>query len=413
MSTGELSAGEARRIALTAQGFGAKRPAKPTLTDVLRVARRLHALQVDTVNVLVRAHYLPIYSRLGPYPIAALDQITNDRHDLIEHLAHQASYMPVALEPLLRWRRDDRGEAWRSAWRSGLDPGYIDAVEQEVIARGPLALSDLEDARRRPKLPASEVGVRRRDGEPYSEASLLWWRGGSDGKTVLDGLLHEGRLALAGRRGVERLYDLTERVLPASVRDAPTPSVEDAHRALVGLAAEALGVATVADLASYFQMKSAQVRGALRDLVAEGSVAEVRVEGWKSPAYLAAGVRAPRRIDVRALLGPFDSLTWSRERTRRLFAFEFSFEIYVPEPKRRYGYYVLPFLLGERLVARVDLKADRQRGVLVVAGAYAEPGVDSVEVASALRDELRRMASWLSLDEVETAPRGDLAPLLA
>lgn len=323
------------------------------------------------------------------------------------------------MEPFLRWRRgvseiqaiEEERQQWRKAWRASVDAAYIDAVERQVDERGAIALSDLDDPRRRAKPVPSEAAVRRRDGQPYAESSLRWGRP-SDGKTVLDGLVNEGVLALAGRRGVERLYDRAERVIPAEVRDRPTPSADDARRELVLRSAVALGVATMADLANYFHLKSAEVKPAVRDLIADGTIQEVRVEDWKSPAFLAWDRPVPKQIDARSLVGPFDSLTWSRDRTKRLFGYDFSFEIYVPEPKRRYGYYVLPLLLGDGLVARVDLKADRQRSVLVAAGAYAEPAVDPPEVASALQVELERMATWLSLEAIEVGPRGDLSPLL-
>jgi uncharacterized protein YcaQ len=414
-----LSRAEARRIALAAQGFVAhhRRPAKPTATQVRKVATTVGALQIDAVNVLIRAHYLPAYSRLGPYPTKALDRLTNVTHELLEvRDAHQASYIPVETEPLLRWRREGDRQQWRSAWRANLDPAYIDAVEQQVAERGPLGLSDLEDARRRPKQAPHELTIRRKDGKPYAESSLLWGRP-SDGKTTLDGLLHEGRLALAGRRGPDRLYDLVERVIPDAVRNQPTPPPDDARRELVRLAARSLGVATLADLGSVFQLKVTETRAAVRDLVASGDLEAVAVEGWKDPAYLAPSTdrKAPAAADDdrRALLGPFDSLTWSRDRTSRLFDFDFSFEIYVPEAKRRYGYYVLPFLLGDRLVARADLKADRSRSTLVVAGAFAEPHADKRSVAAPLKEELHQLATWLGLERVETrGGRGDLPKLL-
>ena len=401
-----LSADEARRLALVAQGFSGRRPARPTVAHVRRVAERVQALQIDTVNVLVRAHYLPAYSRLGPYPMGALDGLTNVRHDLIEvRDAHQASYIPVATDPLLRWRRDGP----RGGWRRTVDPAYVAAVEQQVVERGPIALADLDDPRRRPKLAPSELTIRRKDGQPYAESSLRWGRP-SDGKTVLDGLLREGRLALAGRRGHDRLYDLVERVIPDEIRNQPTPPPDEARRQLVAKAARSLGVATVADLANVFGLRIGETRDAVRPLVADGALEEVAVDGWKGAAYLDPSLTVPRKpIEDRALLGPFDSLTWSRERTSRLFGFDFSFEIYVPEPKRRFGYYVLPFLHGEDLVARADLKADRARSTLVVAGAFAEPGVSPKSIAGPLRDELRQLADWLGLDDVETrASRGDV-----
>ena len=405
----ELSAGEARRLALSAQGFGAPRPAKAGMAHVRAVARRLHALQIDTVNALVRAHYLPLYSRLGTYPVAALDRLTNERHELVEtRVGHQASYVPVELTPLLRWRLEEPSQAWRHAWRSGIDPGYVKAVERQVVERGPLALGDLEDPRRREKQKPHELTIRRKDGQPYAESSLAWGRP-SDGKTVLDGLLAEGRLALAGRRGAERLYDLVERVVPPSVLAAPSPSPADAQRELVRLSAAALGVATIADLADYFGLKVTPVRAAVRSLADAGVLEEVRVEGWKDAAVLSVGARAPRAVEARALLGPFDSLTWSRDRVQRLFGFAFSFEIYVPEAKRRYGYYVLPFLLGEVLVARIDLKADRSGGALVVQGAFGEAGIEVGAVVEALASELASLAGWIGLDRVVVGDRGDLA----
>lgn len=411
-SVNELSSAEARRISLAAQGFAGKRPAKPTLPHVRAVARRLHAIQIDTVNVLTRAHHLPIFSRLGPYPVRALDRLTNDLHELVEtRVGHQASYVPAELIPLLRWRLEEPTHAWRRAWRERLDPAYVEAVEQQVIEAGPISLRDLEEPRRRPKQPPHELQLRRRDGKPYAASSLAWGNP-SDGKAVLDGLLAEGRLTLAGRRGMERLYDLTERVLPASVIDAPTPAPADARRELVRRAAAALGVATTADLANYFLLKTTDVRVAVRDLLAAGAIEEARVEAWTAPAFIPTGTVIPKRIHGSGLLGPFDSLTWSRDRTERLFDYRFSFEIYVPERKRRYGYYVLPLLHEESLVARVDLKADRDTKTLLVQAAYAEDPDDPKRAAPPLVDALRDMATWLGLDRIEVKDRGDLAPHL-
>lgn len=415
MSTAlELSAADARRIALAAQGFASPRPARPGATHLRAVAGRLHAVQLDTVSTLVRAHYLPFFSRLGPYPTKALDKLVNDAHALVEMDAHQASLVPVELEPLLRWRVA-QGRRFRDTFGSSMEakrPGYIEAIRRTVVERGPLSLADLDDPGRGPKLTPEEVPIRRRDGLPYAASSLAWGRN-SDGKAVLDWLVRQGVLVLAGRgRGFERLYDMPERVLPETARATkPTPE-EDARRELVRLASKALGVATSRDLAQYFAFKVGTVRGAITDLVEECAIQPVRVDGWKDAAYLAADVRAPKRVTTRALLGPFDSLTWNRDRTHRLFGFDYTFEIYVPAPKRRYGYYVLPFLAGENLVARVDLKAERASGQLLVLGAYAEAGVDSAPVASDLADELAAMARWLGLERVSVAERGDLAKQL-
>lgn len=408
----DLSAAEARRIALAAQGLAARPPAKPGITHVRAVAKRLLALQIDSVNVLVRAHYLPVFSRLGPYPRTALDALTNQRHELVELDAHQASFVPVELEPLLRFRASR--SVW-SGWRERMEasrPGYVEAVHRTVVERGPIALGDLDDPGRRPKPKPSELLVRRRDGKPYAESSVAWGRP-SDGKVALDGMLSDGPLVLAGRgTGFERLYDLRERVVPGKVRACPTPSEDESKLGLVGMAAQALGVATVNDLAKYFGLKSAAARLAVRKLVDEGRLVQTRVEGWREAAFLSPGAKAPRTADTSALLGPFDSLTWSRDRTRRLFGFDYSFEIYVPAPKRRYGYYVLPFLMDEALVARVDLRAERKRSALLVLGAFAEEGADARAVAPRLAQELRSMAAWLGLDRVEVGERGDLARAL-
>lgn len=406
----ELSADEARRISLEAQGFSQKAAGKTSIRHVREVAKRLGALQLDTVNVLVRSHYLPAFSRTGPYSKDALDRLVNHRHEVIEIDAHQASFIPVELEPLFRRRRGARFGDW-SGWRRQFElkrPGYIDAVEREVVERGPLGLSDLADPGRREKPKASQLAIRRRDGKPYAESSVLWWRS-SDGKEALEGLVAEGRLAYAGRTSnFERLYDVADRVIPLPVRNTPAPSEEEERREIVSLAAKALGVATVADLANYFQIKVAAVRFAARELVDRGDLLPARVESWKAPAFLHPGVRSPKAIEARALLSPFDSLTWSRDRTRRLFEFDFSFEIYLPEKKRKYGYYVLPFLLGDRLVARVDLKADRARGVLLAPGAFAEGRLTQRALVPDLAEAVKEMAEWLELERVEVGDRGDL-----
>jgi uncharacterized protein len=411
----DVSAIQVRSLALAAQGLASRRPARPAVSHLRGLADRLHALQLDTVNVLVRAHYLPLFSRVGPYPMAALDRLVNVRHELIELDAHQASFVPVRLEPLFRWRGARTSlRSWASA-RERLRrerPGYIEAVAREVVERGPVTLSDLSDPGRRPKQKASELPFRRRDGKPYAESSVLWGRA-SDGKAVLDGMLAEGRLALAGRRGFERMYDLHERVVPPEILARPTPAEGDAKRALIGLAAAALGVATLRDLADYFKMTVADARAAVGPLVEEGTLQAARVEGWRDAAFLHTQAKVPGTLEARALLSPFDSLTWTRGRTQRLLGFDFSFEIYVPEAKRKYGYYVLPFLLGGAVVARVDLKADRKRGVLMVPGAFAEAGVDRKPVAEELAAELRVMAGWLGLEGIEVGSRGDLCRVLA
>jgi len=345
--------------------------------------RRLHALQLDSVSTLVRAHYLPVFSRIGPYPTSVLDRMLNDTHEIVETQAHQASLAPVELEPLFRWRVED-GRTWWAASRQRLEierPGYVEQIEQEVRDRGPLTISDLADPVRDRSAPSR---ARRKDGTEYAASSLLWSRGSNEGKLVLDGLVAEGRLARAGRRGFDRLYDLRERVIPADIDAQPAPPAAELGRRLVLLAAQALGVATVKDLADYFCTGVASATAAVKTLVQDGVLTPARVEGWSDPAFAIAGARQPRPVDARALLGPFDSLTWSRPRTNRLFNFEYSFEIYTPAAKRRYGYYVLPFLFGDTLAGRVDLKAQRKDGVLSVLASFVEPGHDPDEIAAAV-----------------------------
>jgi uncharacterized protein len=400
----EVSAVEARRIALAAQRIGRPRPAgTPDLGQVRRLVAALGAVQIDAVNVLVRAHYLPLLARLGPYPRQLLDRLVHQRRAAFEYWGHAASIMPIELHPASRWRMarhatDRRWQATRARIESER-PGYLAAVEKEVAERGPLTFTDLTDRGHREP---AQTG--------YAESSLLWYRW-SDGKTVLDGLYSDGRLAVAGRRGFERLYDLAERVIPAEVLAAPTPTVEDAQRELVRRATDALGVATVKDVADYFRLPVATTRARLRELVDAGSLRPTRVTGWSDPAYLSPAAD-PAPVHARALISPFDSLIWERTRSERVFGFRPSFELYLPPAKRRYGYYVLGFLLDEAFAARVDLKADRQRGTLLVRGAFAEPGAAGGQVAAGLAATLRELAAWLELETVEVADRGDLAASL-
>jgi uncharacterized protein YcaQ len=389
MRAARLSLPQARRIALAAQGFGARarRPARVDRRHLHRVLGRVHLLQLDSVNVVVRSHYLPLFSRVGAYARDLIDREAYTRRALFEYWAHEASLLPVTLQPLLRWRMTE-GRAWgRMSVMAREKPAYVQAVLDEVTERGPIAASEL-----------SEPGTRRGP----------WW-GWGDGKATLEWLFWTGRVAVAERRNFERRYDLPERVLPADVLDAPTPPVEDAQRELLALAARALGVATAADLADYFRMRVPAARPRLAELVEAGVLEPVEVEGWSARAYRHVDAELPRAIDARALLSPFDSLVFARSRVERLFGFRLRLEFYVPPGQRVHGYYVVPFLLGDRLVARVDLKADRRRQVLLVPGAFAEPDVPAAEVLSALAAELRALAAWLGLDDLEVGRAGDLA----
>jgi uncharacterized protein YcaQ len=395
-----LSRAQARRIALAAQGFADPRPSgRVDSRHIRRVLGRVGVLQLDSVNVFCRTHYLPVFSRIGAYPREILDQLAAHtagpvRRELFEYWAHEASLVPVELQPLLRWRMDRAAaDAWGGMRRVARDnPDLLDKVAALVAEQGPLR--------------ANELGIQR----PRRTPGQMWnWH---DGKIALEFLFWSGRVTAARRVNFERLYDVPERVLPVEVLATPTPSVEDAQRELVRIAARAYGVATEPDLGDYFRLPRAESKQRVAELADAGELEPVEVDGWGAPAYLWPAARIPRRITARALLSPFDSLVWFRPRTERLFGFHYRIEIYTPPAKRQYGYYVLPFLLGDSLVARVDLKSDRQAGVLRVQGAYAEAGVDPAYVAAELAEELSLAAAWLGLTGVQVGRRGDLAGVL-
>jgi uncharacterized protein len=393
----KLTLARARRIALAAQGFGRPRPTRPpSAARITKLVGQLGLLQLDSVNVFERAHYMPVFSRLGPYDKSRLDRIAGhgtgpiDRR-LFEYWAHEASLIPVELQPLLRWRMADLDrEAWGSIARIAREQPELVAETLELVKRdGPVRARDTGAVR------------------PPPRPGHMWnWH---EGKVALEHLFFTGRIGAARRVNFERLYDLIERVLPREILELPTPRADDAQRELVRVAAGALGVATEPDLGDYYRLPRRDSKARVAELVAAGELISVEVEGWNAPAYLWPAARQPRKLHARALLSPFDSLIWFRQRTERLFGFRYRIEIYTPAPQRVHGYYVLPFLLGDRLVARVDLKSDRARGALLVQGAYAEPGVERAYVAAELADELRLVAGWLGLDDVIVARRGDLA----
>jgi uncharacterized protein YcaQ len=395
-SAERLPAALARRIALAAQGFADPRPTGEVgIRQLRRTADRLGVVQIDSVNVLSRSHYLPFFSRLGAYPRGALDALSDRRHDLFEYWAHEASFLPVRLQPQLRWRMAAaEDQAWGNMVRLQRErPDYVREVLERVRDGGPVKASQLIEPR------------------PDRPGSMWNWHAG---KVALEWLFFTGALTARSRTpGFERVYDLTERVLPPSVGQAPTPERADAVRELVRVASRALGVATETDLRDYFRLPVADARTAIAELVEGGELQPVQVDGWDRPAWLDPQARRPRWIRARALLSPFDSLVWERPRVERIFTFRYRLEIYTPAAKRVHGYYVLPFLLGDRLVARVDLKADRQAGVLRVQAAHGESGVRRGEVAEALAVELRLMADWMQLADVGVTGAGDLAPELA
>jgi len=391
-----LSAAQARRMALAAQGFD-EEPGdrEPDGWALRRVLDRVGLIQIDSVNVLSRAHYLPLFSRLGAYDAGLLDRAAHRApRKLFEYWGHEASLLPVATQPLLRWRMERAGDdAWGGVRRIQRErPELIERVLADVRERGPIAASEVVEEER----PA-------RTGP--------WWDW-SDVKRAFEWLFWSGQITSARRRGFERLYDLPERVLPREVVATPTPSLEDAQRELVRIASRAMGVAAEKDLRDYFRLPVAEARARVEELVEAGELWPVEVEGWTVPGYVHREARLPRSLHARALVGPFDSLVWERPRVERLFGFRYRIEIYVPKPKRIHGYYVLPFLLGDRLVARVDLKADRVAGVLRVQASHAEDDAPP-ETAAELAVELERMAGWLGLGGVAVQPRGDLAAPLA
>ena len=391
-----LPAGLARRIALAAQGFADPRPGGTVgIRQLRRMAERLAVIQIDSVNVLSRSHYLPAFSRLGAYPRAVLDDLTARRHAVFEYWAHEASFLPVRLQPFLRWRMAAAEQhAWGNMVRLQRErPHYVAEVLERVRATGPIKASDLDE----PK--------------PDRPGAMWNWHAG---KVALEWLFFTGAITATHRTtAFEKVYDVTERVLPADVLRAPTPDPADAVRELVRTAAGALGVATDRDLRDYFRLRPEATRQAIAELADAGELLPVEVAGWGAPGWLDPAARRPRWVRAQALLSPFDSLVWERPRVERIFGFRYRLEIYTPAAKRVHGYYVLPFLLGDQLVGRVDLKADRQAGLLRVQAAHGEEGIDRPLVAAALAEELRLMAEWLELDGVALAGAGDLTPDLA
>ncbi|RRI06861.1 winged helix-turn-helix domain-containing protein [Mesorhizobium tamadayense] len=391
----KISLRMARRIALGAQGFTDPRPGgEPNRRHLARVLSRTGLLQIDSVSAVVRAHYMPLYSRLGPYPLALLDNAALTRKRAVfEYWAHEASFLPVETYPLMRWRmqRAEQGEEmYLGLAKWGRErKEMIDEIYREIAERGPIAASDIE-------------GHKGNGG---------WW-GWSEAKHAFEWLFWAGRITTAYRRGFERYYDLPERVLPQAVLDLPVPSVEDAHRELLRISARAHGIATYGDLRDYFRLAPGDTKDRIEELVEAGELLPMKVEGWDKTAYLHKDARFPRRIEARALLAPFDPLVFERTRTEKLFSFRYRIEIYTPAEKRQYGYYVLPFLLGDRIVARVDLRADRPAGVLRVHAAYAEAGAPA-ETTAQLVEELKQMQAWLGLESIEVTPAGDLGPALA
>ncbi len=391
----DLSAVEARRIALAAQRLAT--PRAPEKRTLLADVGRLGVLQIDAVNVLARAHYMPLFSRLGRYDVTLLDRAAYDAHaprELFEYWGHQASLLPVALQPLFRWRMEDAARGvgiYGALARFGRSRRkYVNDVLAEVRERGAVKAAELTSSKPR---------------------TGGWW-GWSDAKRALEWLFWAGLVTTSTRKNFERLYDLPERVLPARILALPTPSPTDAHRELLRVAARALGIATEDDLADYFRLKTREVRPRLAELVEEGELREVRVGGIEKPLYLAKDATVPRAATGRAILSPFDPLVWYRARTERLFGFRYRIEIYTPQHLREHGYYVLPFLDGEALAARVDLKASRAESTLLVQAVHLEAGSAAEQTARSLALELREVAAWLGLERIRVMRKGALSTAL-
>jgi uncharacterized protein len=391
-ATYDVGASEARRIALAAQGFAEPRPTGAiTRRHLRKVIDRIGLIQIDSVNVLVRSQELPLFARLGAHPRTLIAEATS-QGELFEYWVHEASHVSMEHYHLHRWRME-KEHRWPSVQRlSEHKPGFLDEVYARVETAGPVVSGEFN----------SRVGPKG-----------SWWDW-DDAKTALEHMFWTGKLSARRRpNDFARLYDLPERWIPAEVLNRPAPPESEARKELLVLAAKHHGVGTMNDLTDYHRQKNAPCKPLLAELVEEGRLIPVTVEGWAKPAYLHPEARRPRRVAARALLSPFDSLVFNRDRTERVFGFHYRIEIYVPPPKRIYGYYVLPFLLGDELVGRFDLKADRQTGRLLVQGAYAEPGVPDGLIVPEVVEELRAMAAWLGLESVAVMPRGDLAAALA
>lgn len=382
----KISIKQARRLALSAQGFnGRQPPATITSRHVTQLIERLGVLQIDSVNALVRSHYLPLYSRLGNYPQKLLDQAAwsqGRQRKLFEYWGHEASLLPVELYPLMRWRmqRASQGEGiYQEMAKFGRE-------QQTTIARV------LQAVREQGALGAGTLNTRQERAGP-------WWDWSAE-KIALEWLFAAGEVTVAGRRGFERLYDLPERVLPSAIINHPELMEADAQRNLLLHAVKALGVGTEKDIRDYFRQDPAPARAGLAELVEQGAIQRIQVHGWKQPAYTLPEFTVPRKVTASALLSPFDSLIWERARTERLFDFHYRLEIYTPAHKRVYGYYVLPFLHQERIAARIDLRAERAAGRLAVHAVHEEqPGLDE-EGMHALAANLRQLADWLGLPQV-------------
>jgi uncharacterized protein len=394
----KITLSQARRIALAAQGFADARPSgRIDRRHIRKLFDRIGVVQVDSVNVLTRSEELPIFARLGPHPRNLVRDMEADG-ELFEYWAHEASLLPVHHEPLFRWKKEQVRSGAYKVW-GGMaklraeQPEFLETVLQEVARRGPVAASELS-------MRVGQVGDH-------------WgWRW-DDAKTAIEALFWGGEVAGRRRRNFEREYTVPAHRFPSHILEQPALDEREARLALLRIASRCIGIGSARDLADYHRLNVPAARPLIDELVAGGELLEVEVEGWRERVLLCPGAKMPRRVEARALLSPFDSLIWERSRTEHLFGIRYRIEIYVPQEKRVHGYYVLPFLLGEELVARVDLKADRHAGELLVQAAWGEPGIDEALVSAELAQELVAMAAWLELEKVVVKPKGDLHQALA
>lgn len=388
-----ISAVQARRIALAAQGFGRPLPNSTGARQLNLTIERLGLLQLDSVNVFERSHYLPLFARLGSYDRSTLDRLTFARRGrYLEYWAHEAALIPVESWPLFRWRMGEyrRKDALTTSWASA-HSDILDWLRAELAAKGPLAASAVEhDANKR---------------------SGPWW-GWSDVKSGLEILFRWGEVVSAGRQRFERVYGLAEHILPTEVATREV-SAGESHKQLIEHAARAYGIATTSDITDYFRLKNVPVANVLRELAEEGTVRAVTVDGWRRQAWLHRDARIPRRIEAAAMLSPFDPVVWHRDRAERLFDFHYRIEIYTPAPKRVFGYYSLPILLDDAIVGRIDLKNDRQAGILRVQSAWHEPLAEPTAVAERVTPLLSRALDWQGLSGIEVKDRGNLARAVA
>ncbi len=392
-----MSPDVARRLALGAQGFGDKPPgASVTRRHLRRVMGRLRVLQLDSIPVVIRTQYLPFHSRLGPYSAGLLDRIAYQDDEWFEAWAHEASLLPVASEPLFRWMKERvrSGHTWKwiydFAWK---EPAYVQSVLEEVRERGTVAPSALSD----PRPVAKKSGG---------------WGGRSQGTLALDWLFRVGELGIRRRGNFEKHFSPLVDIVGASIASTPTPSAAEALRELTVQSVQALGVGTATDVADYFRLPIREVRSMLAELVEDGLVLDATVPGWKHPAFADPAGRVPRTIEGATVLSPFDPVVWKRDRAERLFDFEYKIEIYVPEAKRRWGYYVLPVMVDGHIVSRLDVKTDRKRGVLQIKAAHAEPGRKDLATAAQVVGAIEDLARLVEVERVEVARKGNLASLL-